>query len=215
MNKALLAAGAVLLALATAPSSARGQLPGMPVWNSPQGGTGLLIAADVGRPDSVGGRGTTLGGRVALGFGSLTLSGSYGSDKPSGASALKEYGGTAAYRLIGGTLIPVAVNLQGGLARADDAGSWNTRLTGALGFAVDLPTPGVHVEPWIAPGLRALRVGATSTTNTEFGVAGGLTVRFGLVGVHAALDYQDVPGGGHTTTLGVGLHLDIRPSLGL
>jgi len=38
---------------------------------------------------------------------------------------------------------------------------------------------------------------------------------FGLIGLHAAMDYENLPGGGHTTTLGVGLHVDIRPSLGL
>ena len=79
--------------------------------------------------------------------------------------------------------------------------------------------PGLSLEPWVAPGLRMNHQGASGViptqTNTQFGVAGGLTLGFGLVGLHAAIDYEKVPGGGHATTLGVGLHVDIRPSLGL
>jgi hypothetical protein len=71
----------------------------------------------------------------------------------------------------------------------------------------------------VAPGLRVSHRGASgpgsSQTNTEFGIAGGVTLGLGLFGLHGAVDYEQLPGGGHSTTLGVGLHVDIKPSLGL
>ncbi|HXQ29800.1 MAG TPA: hypothetical protein VN848_11080 [Gemmatimonadales bacterium] len=201
------------------PVAAAAQLPGMPVWDSPRAGTGLLVAADVGRPDSSGGNGSTFAGRVALGFSALTLSASVGTRDPDGGPNTTVAGGTVAYRVIGGSLIPIAVNVQGGIAGVRGAGRTERRYTGALGFSVDLPLPGITFEPWVAPGLRTNYAGATgslgSTTNTNFGIAGGITLGFGLIGVHAALDYEHLPGGGHTTTLGLGVDLDIRPSVGL
>jgi len=205
------------------PARAAAQLGGMPVWNSPRAGTGLLVAGDVGRPRpdsaSVAGKGTTLAGRVALGLQAFTVSASVGRFEPDSGSSVTEYGGTAAYRLVGGSLIPVALNLQGGAAAARYAGVTTTRFTGALGLSIDVPLPGVSFEPWVAPGLRLNHVGASganpATSNTVFGVAGGVTIGFGLIGIHAALDYEKRPGGGHTSTLGIGAHLDIRPSLGL
>jgi hypothetical protein len=207
------------LVAATSPARTAAQLPGMPVWNSPRSGTGVFIAGDVGIPDSSLGKGTTIAGRAALGLSALTLSATVGVRNPSGAgSSVTEYGGTAAYRLIGGSLIPISINLQGGFASWSDSVT-STRGTAAIGLAIDLPIPGISFEPWVAPGLRVNHRGASgplsSETNTEFGVAGGLTFGLGLIGLHGAVDYEKLPGGGHTTTLGVGLHVDIKPSLGL
>jgi hypothetical protein len=207
----LVATAALLL-----PAGVAAQLPGMPLWDSPRGGTGLLVAGDVGLPDSTGGKGSTIAGRVALGFDALTLSASAGARAPDGGPNTTEAGGTVAYRLIGGSLIPVAVNVQGGIAGVHGAGQTERRYTAAIGFSVDVPVPGVTLEPWVAPGLRS---GAASvsgwSTNADFGVAGGVTIGLGLVGIHAAVDYETLPGGAHTTTLGLGAELNFRPSLGL
>lgn len=214
MKRAFLVLGCLIVAVLGNPGQACAQLVGMPVWNSPKSGTGLTIAGDVGLPDSAGGKGTTYAGRAVLGLSALTLSATVGVRNPEGAGAnVTEYGGTAALRLIGGSLIPVSVNLQGGGARFTTAGIRTTRGTLAVGFAIDVPTPGVSIEPWVAPGLRVTH--ASGTTDTKFGVAGGLTIGFGMLGLHAAMDYESRPGGGHTTTLGIGAHLAIRPSFGL
>jgi hypothetical protein len=217
MKLGLVLFGAAALVL-LGPSGIAAQLNGMPMWNSPRAGTGLLIAGDVGRPDSAGEVGTTLDGRVAFGVHALTLGASFGTNKPAGSESITEYGGTAAYRLIGGALQPVAVNLQGGFGRASAFGVVGTRYTGAVGFSLRVPTPGVSVEPWVAPGVRLNPVGATATSASqekpEFGIAGGLTVSIGVVGVHAAADFEQRPGGGHTTILGLGAQLNLRPPLG-
>jgi len=214
MKRACFLLGCISLAALGGPGRAAAQLSGMPVWNSPRGGTGLTIAADYGLPDSIGGHGSAYAGRVVFGLQVLTVSATVGVRNPDGpVGNITQYGGTAALRLIGGTLIPVSVNVQGGLASFSQSGSRTTRATAAVGFAIDVPTPGVNVEPWIAPGLRMTHV--PGDTRTKFGIAGGLTVGFGMLGVHAALDYESLPGGGHTKTLGIGAHFSLRPSFGL
>ncbi len=196
------------------------QLAGMPVWNSPRGGTGLTISGDFGFPDSTGGKGSTYAGRANLGVQALTLGATVGVRNPKGpGSNVTEYGGTAAFRLIGGSLIPVAVNLQGGFAGYSDSSITHTRFTAALGVAIDLPTPGVSLEPWVAPGIRVKHRGSSATgpsnTDSNFGIAGGLNLSFGLLGLHTALDYEKIKGGGHTTVFGIGAHLGIRAPIGL
>lgn len=213
MKRALLMLAGLVAAALGVPRPAAAQIVGMPVWNSPKGGTGLTFAADFGFPDSAGGNGSTYAGRVVFGMSVLTLSGTVGSWKPEGGASVTEYGGTAALRLIGGSLMPVSVNLQGGFGSFSRSGVTTTRGTAALGFAIDIPTPGVTVEPWIAPGLRLTHTG--STNDTQFGVAGGLTIGFGMLGIHAAMDYEKLAGGGHTTTLGIGANLSFRPAFGL
>jgi hypothetical protein len=218
MKRGLLVLGCITVAALSHPGLASAQLVGMPVWNSPKGGTGLTIAGDYGSPDSAGGKGSVYAGRLVFGLQTLTLSGIVGVRNPEGtAPNVTEWGGTAEVRLIGGSLMPVALNLQGGYATFSDSSSRTKRGTVALGLAIDIPAPGVSVEPWVAPGFRLTSSDAsgTSQTNTEFGVAGGLTIGFGMLGIHAAIDYENLSGGGHTTTLGIGAHFAIRPSFGL
>ena len=124
MKRAVLILGMVaLLAAPAAPVAA--QWLGEPVWNSPKGGTGLTIYADYGKPNDSYGSGNAFGGRVSLGLGTLTLTAglsTYKSDSL-GPDRITSYGGNAEFRLIGGSLLPVAVNLQAGAARSDSANS--------------------------------------------------------------------------------------------
>ena len=222
MKRALLVLACIAGTALGHPERAFAQIIGMPVWNSPKGGTGLMVAGDFGMSDSLGvrGKGSTYAGRLVLGLSALTLSATLGVWSPDSAAAnITEYGGTAALRLIGGSLIPLSVNLQGGLATFKQSSVRTERATAAVGFAIDVPTPGVTIEPWIAPGVRLTHTGAngviSSVTTTKFGVAGGLTIGLGMLGLHAAMDYERLAGGGHTRTLGIGAHLAIRPSFGL
>ncbi len=209
----------VVIALVGGAARARAQIPGMPVWNSPRGGSRLFFAADAGYPDSIGGKGSVYAVRAAAGFSGLTVSATAGSRSPSAGSSFGEYGGTVAYRVVGGSLIPVAVNLQVGAAFWSESGRTDNRYTGAVGISVDVPVPYVTLEPWVAPGVRLNRTGASGTTpahsDTEFGWAAGITFGFGAFGVHTAYNYEKLPSGYHTSTLGIGVHVDIRPALGL
>ena len=220
MKRVVMLACSIALAAAGSPCPASAQIAGMPLWNSPKGGTGLTISGDLGFPDSTGGKGTTYAGRVDLGLQALSLSATVGGRNPKGpGSTVAEYGGAAAFRLIGGSLLPVAVNLQGGFGRFRDSSVTHTRFTGALGFAVSVPTPSLDIEPWVAPGFRVSRKGASgpisSSTDTNFGIAGGVNLGLGLMGVHAGFDYEKLKGGGHTTTFGVGAHVGLRAPIGM
>src|SRR6266446_10725671 len=89
------------------------QWAGMPVWNNPKGGTGVTIDGDLGLPNSNGGKGTAFGARATLGIANISLTAGLSSWKPSGAaSSTTSVGGTAQFKVIGGSLIPVAVNFQ-------------------------------------------------------------------------------------------------------
>ncbi|HUL48608.1 MAG TPA: hypothetical protein VLT79_01195, partial [Gemmatimonadales bacterium] len=203
-------------------AAARAQLPGMPVWNTPRGGSRFFFAADAGYPDvSSVVSGDVYAARAAAGFQAFTVSATVGvrSQASTVQGSNTEYGGAAAYRIIGGSLIPVAINVQGGAAFWSESGASNQRYTGAVGISVDVPIPYVTMEPWIAPGIRVTRLGTNSASpfqSTEFGWAAGLTFGFGMFGVHLAYDSEKQPSPAPTTgTFGIGVHIDIRPPLGL
>ena len=218
MRRAALILGMVaLLAVPAAPVAA--QWLGEPVWNSPKGGTGLTIYADYGKPNDSYGSGNAFGGRVSLGLGTLTLTAglsTYKSDSL-GPDRITSYGGNAEFRLIGGSLLPVAVNLQVGAARSDSANSTagQTVVTGAAGISVPLPTPGFSVEPYLSPGVRYRNFGSGNGSSTEFGYAIGANLSFGLLGVHLAYDNEKLKGGGSVGVFGVGAHVAIKLPVGM
>src|SRR2546421_3020949 len=160
----LIVTGVQTCALPIPPAAA--QWLGEPVWNSPKGGTGVTISGDYARPNSDYGSGNTWGGRASLGIGTLTLTAGVARWKPDLATeGFTSIGGNAAFRLIGGSLLPFSVNLQVGAARTDSANSTPalTTVTGAAGFSVPLPTPGVSIEPYFSPGIRYHSSGGANT----------------------------------------------------
>ena len=203
------------LVVLSAPLAA--QWLGEPVWNSPKGGTGLTISGDYAHPDSGYGKGNVWGGRASLGLGTITLTAGVAGWKPDGANeTFTSVGGNAAFRLIGGSLLPVAVNLQLGAARTDSANARpaTTRVIGALGFSVPLPTPGFSIEPYFSPGLRYTHVSGNGTT--QFGYSVGANVGFGLLGVHLAYDNEKQPNGAPSRgVFGIGAHLGIHLPMGM
>ena len=206
-----------LAAFATAPAAA--QWLGMPVWNSLKGGTGVTIDGDFGKPDSVYGGGNAFGGRATLGVGTFSVTAGVASYKRDLATArVTAIGGNVAFRVIGGSLIPLSVNFQAGAARTDStsSGPATTSVTGAVGVGISLPTPGVSIDPYISPGIRYRKASGATSGNTNFGFAIGANLSFGTLGLHTAYDYEHAKGGGHTGVFGVGAHLSIKvPSLGI
>ena len=93
---------------------------------------------------------------------------------------------------------------------------------------VNVPTPGIGIEPWIMPRFNLSRTsfGGESITQTGFGASGGVNINLPMgLGVHVVVDFAKF---GETTsgmmtalesspmTAGIGLHYKIAvPSLGL
>src|SRR5918996_1930086 len=120
MKRAIMAAA--LVASAAAPAAA--QWAGMPVWNSPKGGTGLGIYADYSSANAEMGGGYAYGARASLGLGTLTVSAGFASwEADSATENANTFGGTVAFRVMGGSLLPVAVNILGGVARTGEFGT--------------------------------------------------------------------------------------------
>lgn len=221
MKRATLVVG--VFSLLAWPAAA--QWTGMPVWNSPKGGTGVTISGDWGKPDSAYGKGNAFGARAALGIGTVTLTAGVASYKPAGLNdRTTSVGGQADLRVIGGSLLPFAVNVQvgGGVSGKITSGTATypkiVNVTGAVGFSVPLPTPGVSIEPYVAPGIRYRKktdaVTGASVSNTKFGFVIGANMSFGMMGIHAAYDYQD-SNAGNVHVLGLGAHFAIKLPLGM
>jgi len=217
--------GLTILALTLgAASPAAAQLAGVPVWNDPKGGTGITISGDYGKPDNASGGGNAFGGRASLGLANLNITAGISSWKPSGASSsATSVGGDVAFRAIGGSLIPLSINLQGGAAKTTGTGFADlTTVTGAIGLSINVPTPGVSIEPYVSPGIRYSKVSASglvpSTSNSNFGFAIGANLGLGMLGFHLAYDYTKLSssqGGGHASTIGLGAHLALRAPMGM
>jgi hypothetical protein len=152
-----------------------------------------------------------------VGLANLTVTAGVSSFKPEGAAeAYLSYGGNAAFRIIGGSLLPVALNLQLGAARVGEANTVaaKTRFFVGTGVSAKLPTPGVSVEPYLS---LSNRWSASSGLDTEsnFGWTLGANLGFGgMFGIHAAYDSENAAGG-TGGIIGVGAHVQLKVPLGL
>ena len=195
---------------------AAAQWLGVPVWNSPEGG-GLTVSADYAKPNSDYGSGSTWGVRLSWGRGIASFTAGAASWQPGGGGeSLTSIGGNATFRIIGGTLPPIAsngirANVQLGLAHTEVANLVvssvsGTAVTGALGFGVRLRAQYFSAEPYFSPGIRYRSVSGGGNS-TAFGYAIGANVGFGLFGVHLAYDNEQLKGGGNVGVFGVGAHV--------
>jgi hypothetical protein len=202
------------------PASA--QWLGMPVWNSPKGGTGVTISGDYGKPNADWGKGNAFGARATLGLGSLSATLGFASWNRSGTTpTVKSIGGDAAFRVIGGSLLPVNINLLVGGGRSTASGApATTNIIAGGGASLTLPTPGVSLEPYVSVTERWHRIGSTavtsSSTNSNFGWTIGANLGFGgVMGAHIAYDSESLGSGSTGGILGVGLHLSLKVPLGM
>jgi hypothetical protein len=218
MKRAVLTLG--LAACLATPAAA--QWLGEPMW-TPKNGTGFTIYGDYGRPSTDAGKGNAFGGRVALGLSTVTLTAGIASWKPETFnSRITSYGGTASFRLIGGSLIPVGVNLQVGAAHSARVTSGTqtfpaqTTVNGAVALSVPIPTPGISIEPYFSPGVRYHHFSnAVPDHETNFGWVIGGNLGFGLVGIHLAYDSEKFSNGTTHGVFGVGANVGLRLPMGL
>lgn len=221
---------------------AAGQLQGLPVHFNPKGGTGITIAGDFGRTvsNTVGGitsaqKPSTIGGRVSLGLPFITVGLGAGVYDPKVTAQTNElqYMGTMALKVFGAPLIPVAVSLQAGAGFLKvGTGTFATKAVNVpvgLGIALNVPTPGASIEPWVAGRVQVNSVstgtaGGATTSGTQlgYGASGGINLGLPIgVGVHVALDWVSYaakltsPIASQRNkiermTLGIGLHYSLK-----
>src|ERR1041384_7852086 len=90
-----------------------------------------VTSALCGAPNDNAGKGNAFGGRVALGIGTITLTAGVASWKPDSVNdRVTSYGGTAAFRMIGGSLIPLSVGLQLGATHSAEVTSGTQTIPG-------------------------------------------------------------------------------------
>lgn len=213
-----------LIGLGGGATPAVAQWAGMPVWNNPKGGTGVTIDGDLGFPNSNGGKGTAFGARGTVGLANISLTAGMSSWKPNGAnSSTTSVGGMAAFKVIGGSLIPVAVNFQlgGGTSSSYTSGLVTvpkaTMIVAGGGISVNVPTPGLSIEPYVSVSNRWEKPSGGSTYS-DVGWVIGANLGFGMLGLHVAYDSQKIPsalGGGTRGIIGVGAHVALKAPLGM
>ena len=205
---AAVVAGGIMVA-----GQARAQLPGIPVYNTVVA-TGLTLAGDVAFPNDNSGLSTSYGATGALGLGIFGFTASLGATKVDATGQTEvSFGGTANWKIFGGPLIPLALNLQGGAAywEADFPGTpskiKNLRVPVGISATLTIPTPGMAIKPWIAPRVEYRRSepdGQNSVDHTDFAWSAGIELAFlGGLGVHAAYDWLRSDGV-TSSTVGVG-----------
>jgi hypothetical protein len=220
---------------------ALGQMQAMPVYFSPKGGTGLTIDGDLGRvsDNRVSGTSTVnhptaIGGRAYLGLGKMSLGvgASVYDTKILNQVNATQYMASAAFNVLGGPLVPIAVSVQAGAGYMKfGSGTGATRTVSApvgMGFALNIPTPGFALEPWAAARVQVNSIstgGGSSTvsqTRIGYGLSGGINVGLPIgLGLHAGADWSVF--GANTTslipvaqqkqqllTIGLGVHYMIK-----
>jgi len=209
-------AGIAAAAFMVAPLAA--QSLGMPNWSSPKGGTGVTISGDLAMPNSDLGKGTAFGARGSLGLANITLTAGMASWKPKGDSAsFTSVGGQAAFRVIGGSLIPVSISLQVGAMHAGAANgdSALTRLGLGGAVSVNVPTPGLSIEPYLAVNNRWYKFSGVSGTESNIGWTLGANVGLGMLGLHVAYDSENRGGGTKAGIIGIGVHVALKAPIGM
>lgn len=197
----------IVSTLVLSPGAAVAQLAGMPDWNNPKGGTGIRIDGEWGSPNNDYGGGNAYGARGTLGLGSLSLGIGFDSWDPSGAqSSATSWGATGAFRILGGSLMPVSLNVQAGYGKTSDLDLQTYTL--AAGLGVNVSIPGITLNPWVSAGERWHDV--ASQTNSNFGWVIGADIGLGIFGIHAAYDSESKQGGGTAGVLGIGAHVTLN-----
>jgi hypothetical protein len=248
MNRRLesVAIGVMLLGLGATPAAA--QLQGLPVYFNPKGGTGLTISGDFGRevstkqgPNTAPQKPNGLGVSARLGLPVVSVGVGAAVYDPNVITQNNElqYAGTVAVKVFGSPLVPVAVSLQAGAGYLRvGSGTFATKTVNipiGLGVALNVPTPGASIEPWLAGRVHLSSVsigtvagGSISSTRVGYGASGGLSVGLSIgLGFHVALDWATFgaqassPFNDHREqtqrlTAGVGAHFTLKiPGLGV
>ena len=202
----------------------RAQAPGIPVVNAGVA-RGFTATAMAGFPNDAAGDGTALLAGVSFGARRASV-GAFLSRVDIGGDDVNSGGGNVTVKVLGGPLVPVAVNLQAGVAyysialgsssTAGKVKNWHVPV--GVGISWTIPRPVVALKPWIAPRLDYTRSDAPSGSlilvdgsETDFGLSGGLSFGFlnGL-SVDLAVDRVFTDAAKKPTTFGVGVSFTFK-----
>jgi hypothetical protein len=200
---------AVLVGATLVSAPAAAQWHDVPVWNSPKGGSGIGVYADYSSGNGAAGDPSAYGLRGSAGFGNIMVTLGYTSaDADFGSDNNNSFGGNVAFRLIGGSLTPVAVNLQGGAARIGEANGAPAFTRGTLGGGVSasLPLP-LSIEPYFSLTNRWYFVDGDDESNIGWTL--GANATFGLFGLHLAYDSESGDGL-DPGVFGIGAHVTLK-----
>lgn len=212
MKTALTCGAVVALAVGLGATPASAQLFSNPVYFSPSHGTGFSLNGEYARRfEDPGDDINFAGARGILGLGPVSIMGGAGVAFAGGESEAT-FGGAVALNILDLPLVPVSVNVQGGIGTLSSGGSTQLDIPIGVGVAFNVPAPILDVEPWIAPRLHIIRrSNGISTTETGYGVSAGLNVTLPTgFGFHVAADYVKVSDFDiDAFTVGAGLHYRI------
>jgi hypothetical protein len=197
--KRMIGLTAALAVLATA-APAFAQMHGNPVYVPVGVGTGVNIAGDFAMGTNDASYKTTyFGARAAVGFGSFFASAGIGSVKAdeelvTDPQSQTAFGGNLGYHILRLPMTPIKVTAQAGAGYIKEGEYKQLDFPVALAVGVGLPGP-LGITPWLAPRLhiRSTDVGTESSTDTWFGASGGVNLSIGMIGIHLAADYINVP----------------------
>jgi hypothetical protein len=169
-----------------------------------------------------------IGARAELGLPLIRVAAGAGIFDPNVAGADKEvaFSGMAALQVFGGPLIPISIRTFAGAGYLKAGSATTINVPVGVALAVNVPTPGFSIDPWVAPRLHLTRTSnGTSDTNVNLAASAGVNLALPIgLGVHLAADYvvrsTDITGLTSSDVspllIGVGVHYTISiPGLGI
>ena len=190
---------------------AAAQMPGVPVDFAPAS-KGISITALYGRGlNDNSGKLNSMGGELTYGSEQFFVGGQVGyfdfGSEDDGHAAQINFGGKAGFQL------PLE-NLPMSVAVVAGANYWSNGdadldvifVPAGVTLGFNVPSETVSIMPWVSPQFRYMRmsVGGESSSNSNFGVSGGLKVDLSMIGFDLLGDYDFESKG---FTVGAGVHV--------
>jgi hypothetical protein len=89
-----------------------------------------------------------------------------------------------------------------------------TTLLAGAGLSVNVPTPGLSIEPYLSVSNRWHKP-TGGPTDSNIGWVLGANVGFGMLGLHVAYDSESFGGGTTAGVLGIGVHVALKAPIGM